>query len=300
MVVPWELRSNVNACSIPRAAGLRYVGGAASIAHCSEAAAAWRNATAPAERCRAACWRADTLDGLEPAFAGACSCVADAEWFPAPADGAASSRLLWPCESSDDCAHNGECGFDGACACDVGWTGPYCERLDLDDVDESALGYRASDASSWGMPVLYAGGRFHGWASEIAGSCGINAWETNSQIVHVVAEAAAGPYERREVVRAAFAHEPDVVRGPNGRFVMAYSSFPLDDASTPSRNASFCGGCANGTTPPIGGACPYQRGAPQALHHEFRQMLAVAPGPDGPWTASREDVRRRENDRRAS
>ena len=50
----------------------------------------------------------------ELASVGACACVADAEWFPAPADGAASSRLLWPCDSRDDCAHNGDCGRDGA------------------------------------------------------------------------------------------------------------------------------------------------------------------------------------------
>ena len=72
---------------------------------------------------------------------------------------------------------------------------------------------------------------------------------------------------------------------------MAFSSFALDDRSSPTRAACICATCANGTTPPAGlPGCPFQRGAPSSLGHRFRQMLATARAPDGPWTAAGEVV----------
>jgi hypothetical protein len=87
----------------------------------------------------------------------------------------------------------------------------------------SRLGYRPVDArgsnvSSWGAPVVWddATQLWHGWASEMVAGCGINAWETNSQIVHIVAPSPTGPFERRDVVWPTFAHEPSVTVAPNG------------------------------------------------------------------------------------
>ena len=201
-----------------------------------------------------------------------------------------SARLLWPCAGSWDCSYNGRCTDDGACSCGVGWTGPRCEQLNLQPVSRSALGYRASDSrgnnvSSWGAPVLWdaTSQQWHGWASELLHGCGINAWETNSQIVHIVADSPLGPFARREVVWPAFAHEPDVVRAPNGDWVMMFSAFPYNATGLA---RVLCKNCTDGTTPPPGTpGCPFQRGTPKDLGHKMQQMLAVAPSPTGPWKA---------------
>ena len=50
--------------------------------------------------------------------------------------------------------------------------------------------------------------------------------ETNSQIVHLTADAPMGPFTRQDVFAPPFAHEPDVVRDPStGRWVMTYSAY---------------------------------------------------------------------------
>ena len=53
--------------------------------------------------------------------------------------------------------------------------------------------------------------------------CGINAWESNSRIVHIVADSPLGPFTRKEVMAPVFAHEPGVQRGPGGEWVMLYA-----------------------------------------------------------------------------
>jgi hypothetical protein len=243
-------------------------------------------------RCRSACWYRSPTN---KSFEGMCFCHTDQLWMPQPDSAVDSARLVWPCEDAASCSYNGVCpqGSPTAqCACHPGWRGPSCGELDLQPVDKAKLGYRAlatdgTNVSSWGMPALYdaASAKWHGWASEMVHGCGINAWETNSQIVHTVSDTPLGPYRKvvgdNAVVWPAFAHEPDVVRGPAGEWVMMYSAYPY----TPSElNKSVCVSCKDGTTPPQGTpGCPFQRGTPKSLGHTFKQMLAVATSPDGPW-----------------
>eukprot|EP00935_MAST-01C_sp_MAST-1C-sp1_P001890 g1890.t1 len=207
--------------------------------------------------------------------------------------------------SAKECSYNGVCssgsgsgsgdGSDGGtgCKCNPGWVGARCGVLDLRPVDRTKLGYRAvhvdskaktrTNVSSWGAPVLFddKSKKWHGWASEMLEGCGINAWETNSQVVHIVSDSPLGPFERKEVVWPAFAHEPDVVRGPQGEWVMLFSAFPYN---TSGLDAHVCRNCSNGATPaPKTPGCPFQRGEPAALRHPFRQMMAIAPSPEGPW-----------------
>lgn len=212
--------------------------------------------------------------------------------MPQPEPTVDSARILWPCRGLADCSYNGRCDAgSGRCACKPNWTGPRCEQLKLEPVERTRLGYRALDGSgrnvsSWGAPVLWdeASQLWHGWASELREGCGINSWESNSQIVHLVSDSPLGPFERRGVLWPAFAHEPDVTRAPNGTWVMLYSGYALNASQL---SALLCTGCADGTTPPPGTpTCPFQRGQPQNLSHPFRQMLATAPGPDGPWRSA--------------
>ncbi len=131
-----------------------------------------------------------------------------------------SARLLWPCESDLDCSFNGKCSsptrhaeYDDessalpssssssttGCVCDAAWQGPTCSELALEPVDRSQLGYQyttpddtqggqggqgSNNVSSWGGTILLdeKSGLYHGWASEMTEHCGINAWETNSQV----------------------------------------------------------------------------------------------------------------------
>ena len=71
--------------------------------------------------------------------------------------------------------------------------------------------------------------------------CGINAWETNSQIVHLESGSPLGPFAKTSVTWPTFAHEPSVARSRNGTWVMLYSAYPLDAAR-------LCTGCVNGTS----------------------------------------------------
>jgi hypothetical protein len=148
-------------------------------------------------------------------------------------------------------------------------------------VDRAAPGLRevaggGANVSTWGAPMLLdEGGSWHAWASEMVNGCGLNTWRTNSQIVRFTAAAPGGPWARQEVVQPVFAHEPDVVRGPAGEWVMVWSAWPLPDA------ADRCANCSAGATAPGGprGGC-----GPHYMHG-FKQMMAVAPGPNGPWDA---------------
>lgn len=314
---PAEIFANASTCpELGRSQGagesgerVKYVGMAPSIEACTTAAAAWQNASAPADmaRCRSVCWFAAPRNA---SFADQCYCRVDQAWLPTPALGADAALLHMVCRSDRDCSFNGRCeaspsgiGASGnatatGCACDPGWGGAFCSELRLLPVNASRIGYRralpdgpggaAQNVSSWGASVLWdaASGQWHGWSSEIRAHCGINAWETNSEVVHVVANDAEGPYQRREVVWPVFAHEPTVSRGPRGEWVMLYSSYPMNGTQVAS---SLCTNCSDGVTPPLAvagqpGGCPFERGSPKALAHPFRQMLAVSTsGPNGPW-----------------
>jgi hypothetical protein len=324
VATPAQIFGNVSTCREVGSAGqdagqsgarVKYIGRAPDVGSCARAATAWRNASAPADaaRCRSACWFGRPKNA---SFADQCYCRVDQAWLPLPSLGVDAAQILLPCGSDRDCSFNGQCRAAGAvggadptattnCECEPGWGGAYCGELRLLPVNASQLGYRRTtlpdggghvgaarpqNVSSWGASVHWdaASGRWHGWASEMREHCGINAWETNSQVVHVVGSSPLGPFERRETVWPAFAHEPTVSRGPRGEWAMLYSSYPLNAAQLA---ASLCVNCSDGNTPPlavpgIAGGCPFERGEPKALGHPFRQMLAVSTaGPDGPWDA---------------
>lgn len=56
------------------------------------------------------------------------------------------------------------------------------------------------------------------FASEFLGGCGISSWLTNSQIVHAKSKQPEGPYKRVGVAIGAFAHNPAIAKGPDGRY----------------------------------------------------------------------------------
>ena len=251
------------------------LGPAASLDACAAAAAAWSNGSAP---CLTAVWLRAPPNAT---FARTCWCMPLPKWIPAADAGADSARLHVPCASDQDCSFNGACGGGGQCACDAGWRGLRCGELALGRVDRAAPGLRevaggGANVSTWGAPMLLdEGGSWHAWASEMVNGCGLNTWRTNSQIVRFTAAAPGGPWARQEVVQPVFAHEPDVVRGPGGEWVMVWSAWPLPSASD---RCSNCSGGATAPGLPKGGCGPHSS-------HGFKQMMAVAPAPSGPWRA---------------
>ena len=256
-----------------------YLGAQPSLSACTSAAAAWRNGSAPAaaQRCRSSSWLRAPANA---SFAGGCYCRTDARWLPVPSPGVDSARLLWPCAGAADCSHNGACGAGGACACDAAWGGPACAELRLLPVDAAAPGLRLTNStghnvSTWGAPMLLdeATGRWHAWPSEMVNGCGINSWTSNSHIVHATAPAPGGPWARAEEVAPVFAHEPGVVRGPAGEWVMVFSAWALPP------DAPRCTDCADGQTLNH----PSHNGCGANASHAFRTLLSVAQAPDGPW-----------------
>ena len=57
------------------------------------------------------------------------------------------------------------------------------------------------------------------WAAEMTEHCGIGAWVPNSRIIHAVSATPGGAYVRKDVTWGVFAHEPEVVPGPNGEYM---------------------------------------------------------------------------------
>lgn len=260
---------------------------------CVKKAIRWRNESSPASRCRAACWsrhqpRTTLADSAQ---SQKCMCLGEMIWMPLPDPSVDSARIVWPCEDDSDCSYNGRCDDKGGrCHCRPAWKGAACEELNLLPVDRSRLGYRSrnrtnnnSNISTWGAPILWdeTSQKWHGWASEMALNCGINAWQTNSRLVHIVGETPSGPFRRKDVTRPVFAHEASVVRGPMGEWVLLYSSYEFNSTEL---EKLTCQTCEDGNTPSVSEACPFQRGYPKELAHNFKQMLSLSQSPYGPWS----------------
>jgi hypothetical protein len=57
----------------------------------------------------------------------------------------------------------------------------------------------------------------------MANECGLSAWTKGSQVVHATAPTPLGPFTRApvaSVVVAPWAHNPQVIRAPEGKYVI--------------------------------------------------------------------------------
>ena len=91
------------------------------------------------------------------------------------------------------------------------------------------------------------------WAAEMTEHCGIGAWVQNSRVIRATADSPGGSYTRTQVVWEVFAHEPEVVPGPDGEYVMYYTANPRSEHG-------YCNCCRPGHGPCDGstgpGDCP--------------------------------------------
>ncbi|GMI10708.1 hypothetical protein TrVE_jg2349 [Triparma verrucosa] len=148
---------------------------------------------------------------------------------------AVTGAVHWGCRDDSDCSLNGKCSESSTCQCRPAWKGERCETLNILPTPKES-GYRRMDlnqatkkmanTSSWGGAILPdpKDGTLHMWASEMTEHCGIGAWAQNSRIIHAVAESADKPFERKDVVWDVFSHEPEVVPGSDGEFVMYFTA----------------------------------------------------------------------------
>ena len=205
--------------------------------------------------------------------------VDEDEWNEEECKECTSGRISWPpsrCNSHADCSWNGKCSDARLCECSPAWTGDRCQKLALKAVVRGS-GLNITDqngqaTSTWGGAVQFSDGKYHMWASEMLGYCGINSWTTNSHIIHAESASLDSPFVKTGEVWPAFAHEPNVVRAPTGEYV-AYFTSSSPGAPTPKP----CTTCKDGKTPVTcpGGAAG---NGPTYMSVSFK-------GPAGPWSS---------------
>ena len=161
----------------------------------------------------------------------------------------ASCEAVVSCSNATDCSLLGDC-INAVCECIPGWTGQSCTELDLLPAPRNA-GLRQKNSSNWcGTIHPDTSGLWHMWSSDMHG-CGLNIWLSGSQIIHAVASSPIGPYSPIGVAVHAEAHNPQLVRAPDGSFLLM-DSYGGPDAGCPGTcNYSTCtGGPACGSKGP--------------------------------------------------
>lgn len=194
---------------------------------------------------------------------------------------AASCGLPTDPPSSFNCSFNGACRVDGTCQCQTGWTGRYCQTLDL-DVATNHSGLKllgVYNTSTWGGSVLYdhKDGRYHMFASELSHHCGIHKWVSNSVVVHAVSLGASDgwKFSKVETVLGIFAHEPIVVRDPRTHQVGLFVTYYHGDASD-------CGVCLCVDGNSASGGCPHECGS--GVNKTLFSYFVVADSVNGNWS----------------
>ena len=63
-------------------------------------------------------------------------------------------------------------------------------------------------------------GTFHLYASAFSEACGLNAWTTNSEVIHAVGTSAVGPFVFRDVALPVYHHNAQPAVAPDGTFLI--------------------------------------------------------------------------------
>ena len=147
------------------------------------------------------------------------------------------------CAGDLDCQLNGLCK-SGTCQCDAQWYCPNCELLALLPT-APANGLQPPNASTWGGSIIRGDdGKIHMFAAYMTENCGLTSWETNSEVVHAVADSPLGPFSIQETVLKRFAHNPTIHKVGD-----EYLLFHIGCSAT-EEPCTTCKKCTNGTTPP--------------------------------------------------
>eukprot|EP00937_MAST-01D_sp_MAST-1D-sp2_P005427 g5427.t1 len=173
------------------------------------------------------------------------------------------------CITEDDCSLAGAC-IAGRCVCRAPFAGPSCARL---AAGVSSPAY--VNASSWawgGSPIEGPDGTFHLFASQLTNDCGLLHYQTNSEVAHLVAARAEGPYRFRATALARrLGHwDAGTVHGPTVRYDPSSQLYVLFYMSTNfTRSSPRCYG--NASYPPV------------MVSASRRIGVAWSSSLDGPW-----------------
>eukprot|EP00051_Salpingoeca_urceolata_P033015 m.499421 g.499421 ORF g.499421 m.499421 type:complete len:559 (-) comp57271_c0_seq1:53-1729(-) len=136
------------------------------------------------------------------------------------------------CRTDFDCAGgNGRClTSNGTCSCRPGWQGAICGTFKF--ASGSARRAYRSPLWTWGGSPIFepSTNTYHLFGSEMTNHCGILHYCINSQVIHLTAPNATGPFAGREVVLAprdnawdnGAIHGVTVHRLPNGTYALFY------------------------------------------------------------------------------
>ena len=211
--------------------------------------------------------------------AAVCSLLVLSAGFPSSAQAAAGG-----CATDEDCSLLGVCGESGVCKCDAGWHGADCGQLKLKAVQPgSGYNLTSEGISTWGANIFPAGTPdsqvWHMYAAEFENKCGINHWSPNSAVVHAVSNTgAAGPYTRQNTAVVPFAHNPKVVRAPDGTWLMYTIGVELP--------ASALFNCTDETSSAVGPAIQSAPSPPPGrnpMNRESNITLYTSQELEGPW-----------------
>lgn len=180
---------------------------------------------------------------------------------------AAAAAFVSLARACDPAAPAASCGFGGlcdaasrTCACRAEWSGnTNCTALNLGPArfDGIAFAGPSTNYSSWGgspQCVFYTNACWMAVA-RMARNCGLDSWETNSEVVLARSPAVDGTYEAVQTLLAPFAHNPTMHVLPNRSIVIAHIGQGVPNDGRPQIS-----NCTNGTTP-LGGAGRRRGGA---------------------------------------
>ena len=125
---------------------------------------------------------------------------------------------------------------------------------------------------SWGGSVVQDDAKlYHLYAASFVNHCGLNAWETNSQVHHGVSASPIGPFNFSDVAIPVWHHNPQAIRHPDGTYLIyTIGMDPEGKVKT----------CAAGDED--SGYVPTARGA--TAHGAEVIELHYSSSPYGPWT----------------
>lgn len=120
--------------------------------------------------------------------AGACIGVVFVVLLSCAPSALVCARASTSCTTAQDCSLGGAC-VEGKCSCYSTWTGENCSVLNLGAGTNIKAFNRPDNESSWGGSVIRgADGMYHMFAADMTHHCGLNSWESNSAIRHLVSE----------------------------------------------------------------------------------------------------------------
>lgn len=167
------------------------------------------------------------------------------------------------------------------CICDAGWSGIACSILDLLpsaplSADSQTYFHPSNGglngggfiSNSWGISVARDDSNetlWHGFMTEMMLNCSLSSWTTASHVLHMTAPSPQGPWSVAGVALHKFAHNPQVIRGTDGSWLLFHIG---------SQTPASCEG--------PGEACPGGHHDP-ACDGSQGTSIAHSMSPWGPW-----------------